>query len=533
MKRGTVLPALALAMFVIVIDTTIMNVSISNLIVDLHTNVVGIQFAITLYTLVMATMMITGGKIGDIRGRRRTFRLGLFVFAAGALVTAVAPNLGVLILGWSVLEGLGATLVMPALQTLIQSNFEGQGRARAYGTIGGIAAVGVALGPIVGGWLTTTYTWRLAFAGEAVVVLLVLLLSRAITDAPMEGPRPRLDHAGTVLSAVGLGLVVLGVLFSTDHGWWISRQPLVLGGLAIAPFGLSIVTFMIGAGLLVLAGFVAWEARVVRRGGDPLIHVDLFEDRELRAGLLVQLCQNTVTGGLLFVMALFLQVVLGLSAMETGFLFIPLSAPLFVASLGGSRLAATFPPKRITQAGLGITAIGVLLLAATMKTDAIGVEFVVGLAVVGLGIGLIASQMMNLVLSSVVPQRTGETAALMSTSSNLGASFGTAFLGTMLIAGLLAGAIGGIEESQVIPPDVKPALEDAVYKNIQFVSDEQLSSALASVPDPVADELLAINEAARLRGLRLSLVACAVIALLGLLVSTRLKDGTLVSPAAE
>ncbi len=531
MARGTVLPALALAMFVIVIDTTIMNVSISNLIVDLHTNVVGVQFAITLYTLVMATMMITGGKIGDIRGRRRTFRLGLIVFAAGALLTAVAPNLGVLILGWSVIEGLGATLVMPALQTLIQSNFEGRERARAYGTIGGIAAVGVALGPIIGGWLTTTYTWRLAFAGEVVIVLLVLLLSRAITDAPAEGSRPRLDRTGTVLSAAGLGLVVLGVLFSTDYGWWSARHPLELGGLSIAPFGLSVVPFMIGAGLLVLAGFAAWEARVVKRGGDPLVHVDLFGDRELRAGLLVQLCQNTVTGGLLFVMALFLQVVLGLSAMETGFLFIPLSAPLFIASLGGSRLAGTFPPKRIIQAGLAITAIGVLVLAATMRTDAVGVEFVVGLAVVGLGIGLIASQTMNLVLSSVVPKRTGETAAVMSTASNLGSSFGTAFLGTLLIAGLLAGAIGGIEGSQVIPADSKPALENAVEKNVQFVSDEQLSSVLANVSAPAADELLAINEAARLRGLRLSLVACAVIALLGLLVSIRLKDGTIVSPA--
>ena len=307
--------------------------------------------------------------------------------------------------------------------------------------------------------------------------------------------------------------------------------PSRLGGLSIAPFGLSVVPFMIGAGLLVLAGFAAWEASVVRRAATRSFTSTSSGTARSGAGLLVQFCQNTVTGGLLFVMALFLQVVLGLSAMETGFLFIPLSAPLFVASLGGSRLAGTFPPKRIIQAGLAITAVGALVLAATMRTDAIGVEFVVGLAVVGLGIGLVASQTMNLVLSSVAPQRTGETAAVMSTASNLGSSFGTAFLGTLLIAGLLAGAIGGIEGSQVIPAESKPALENAVEKNVQFVSDEQLSSVLANVSAPAADELLAINEAARLRGLRLALVACAVIALLGLLVSTRLKDGTIAAPA--
>ncbi|MEN6342048.1 MAG: MFS transporter [Methanospirillum sp.] len=527
MARDTVLPALALAMFVIVIDTTIMNVSIADLIRDLHTNVVGVQSAITLYTLVMATMMITGGKIGDIRGRLQTFRLGLLVFAMGSLVTTLAPSLGVLILGWSVLEGLGAALVMPSLQTLIQSNFQGMERALAYGTIGGVAAIGVALGPIIGGWLTTAFTWRLAFAGEFAVVAIVLLLSRAIVDTPIEGPRPRLDYPGTILSVFGLGLVVLGVLVSTDYGWWTARQPLVLGGLSIAPFGLSVVPFMIGAGLLVLAGFVAWEARVVKRGGDPLVHVDLLGDRQLRAGLAVQVSQNTITGGLLFVMALFFQVVLGLSAMETGFLFIPLSAPLFVASLTASRLAGRIPPKRIIQAGLASTVVGLLMLAATMQLEARGLEFVAGLAVVGLGVGLVASQTMNLVISGVAPERTGETAALMSTASNLGASFGTAFLGTMLITGLLAGGLGGIEESQVIPSEIKPALESAVQKNVEFVSDAELSSELARVPAPAAEDLLAINAVARLQGLRLALVACALVALLGLLMTIRLPGGTI------
>ena len=213
-------------MFVLVIDTTIMNVSISTLINDFDTDVTTVQAAITLYALVMASLMITGGKIGDIIGRKKAFRIGLIIYGTGSFLTAISPTMAVLFVGWSILEGLGATLVMPAIQTLVTSNYSGKDRAIAYGIIGGIVASAIALGPIIGGWLTTSYTWRLAFGGEVVIVLLVLLLSRYILDAPLETEeKPRLDIVGSIISALGMGLIVFGILLAGTYGWWKARHP--------------------------------------------------------------------------------------------------------------------------------------------------------------------------------------------------------------------------------------------------------------------------------------------------------------------
>lgn len=217
MEKRTVLIALSLAMFVLVIDTTIMNVSISALISDFKTDVTTVQAAITLYALVMASLMITGGKIGDIIGRKRAFMIGLIIYGTGSFLTAISPSMAVLFLGWSILEGLGATLVMPSIQILVTSNYSGADRALAYGILGGITASAVALGPIIGGWLTTAYTWRLAFAGEVVIVLLILWTSRYILDAPLESEeRPRMDIVGSIISALGIGFFVLGILLCRE-----------------------------------------------------------------------------------------------------------------------------------------------------------------------------------------------------------------------------------------------------------------------------------------------------------------------------
>jgi MFS family permease len=218
-EKKIVLIALSLAMFVLVIDTTIMNVSISALISDFKTDVTTVQAAITLYALVMASLMITGGKIGDIIGRKRAFRIGLIIYGTGSLLTAISPSMAILFLGWSILEELGATLVMPSIQTLVTSNYSGADRAFAYGILGGITASAVALGPIIGGWLTTAYTWRLAFAGEVVIVILVLWTNRSIIDAPLEsGEQPKLDIIGSIISALGIGLFVFGILLAGKYG---------------------------------------------------------------------------------------------------------------------------------------------------------------------------------------------------------------------------------------------------------------------------------------------------------------------------
>src|SRR4051812_4066608 len=253
-----------------VLDTAVMNVSISQLVHDFHTEVTTIQAVITLYALVMAALMVTGGKLGDIWGRRRAFTVGIIIYAVGSGLTSVAPTVAVLALGWSIIEGTGAALVLPALAALVGANFKGKDRAAAYGIIGGLAGAGIAVGPLLGGWVTTYLTWRLVFAGEVVVVVAVLCFRRVITESPRTGPAPRLDGVGAGLSAAGLGLSVLGVLQSGTWGWVQPRNP------PFTVLGFAPTLFVVGAGVAVLALFRSWEARRESKGADPLVHRSLL-----------------------------------------------------------------------------------------------------------------------------------------------------------------------------------------------------------------------------------------------------------------
>jgi MFS family permease len=518
MSKWTVLIALSLAMFILVIDTTIMNVSISTLIADFDTTVTTVQGVITMYALVMAAFMITGGKLGDIWGRLRTFRRGLVVYGIGSLITALSPTIGVLFFGWSILEGLGAVLVMPALQTLVTSNYDGADRALAYGVIGGVVASGLALGPIIGGWLTTAYTWRLAFAAEVIIVILVLGLSRQIQDAPLaSGERPTLDLTGTVLSALGMASIVYGILLAGTYGWWTARTAFYIGTVQFNPFGLSPTPIFIGIGLFILLLFLGWERRLITAGQEPLVHISLLRQRTFTSGMSIQIVQTTIMGGVLFAMSLFFQIALGLNAMQTGFLYLPLSIPLLIASLTGARLAVKVPPRRIIQSGLIGTIAGLLLIIAALDIGVTGLEISIGFALLGIGVGLMGSQIMNLSLSIVSPERTSEAAALMSTSQNLGMSLGTALLGAMLLAGLAVSAVVMIEESTVLPDALKAEVIASVEEGVEFMSDEQLNDVLQGAPPDIAAEILRINEAARIKGIRTALWAAVIAAVLGLI----------------
>ena len=521
-------------MFILVIDTTIMNVSISALIEEFDTDVATVQGAITLYALVMASFMITGGKIGDIIGRKKAFRIGLIIYGTGSLLTSISPTMAVLVLGWSILEGFGATLVMPAIQTLVTSNYSGEDRALAYGIIGGIVAGAIALGPIIGGWLTTAYSWRYAFAGEVVIVIIVLLLSRRILDAPLETEeRPKLDIVGTILSALGLGLIVFGVLLAGTYGWWKARQPYYIGEIEISPFGLSPTPVFIFVGGIILLCFALWERHVINKGKMPLIRLDVLRDWGVTSGVFVQMIQTLLFGGFLFSMALFFQISLGLNAMQTGFLYLPLSIPLLIASLAASRLSARIAPKRIIQVGLFVLIAGLLLAIATINVEVKGLGLLIGFVLIGIGGGVIASQIMNLVLSRVVPERTSETAALMSASQNLGMSLGTALMGSIVIAGLVVGATALIDDSTVIPEDLKPAVISSVEENARILSDEELTAILKDAPPDLSQEILRINEIARIEGIKASLWGLVVFAVFGIIASFFLPREILAVPQQD
>lgn len=533
-EKKIVITALVLAMFVLVIDTTIMNVSISTLIKDFHTNVATVQGAITLYALVMASFMITGGKIGDIIGRKRAFRAGLTVYGIGSFLTAISPTMDVLFIGWSILEGIGATLVMPAIQTLVTSNYSGKDRALAYGILGGIVASAIALGPIIGGWLTTKYTWRLAFGGEVVIVLIVLLLSRYILDAPLETEeKPKLDIVGSIISALGMGFIVFGILLAGDYGWWEARHIFSIGGIEISPLGLSPTPVFILAGIIILLCFALWEHHVIILGRMPLVRLDVLKDRRITSGIFVQMAQTTLIGGFLFSMALFLQIALGFDAMQTGFLYLPLSIPLLIASLTASRLSARIAPKRIIQVGLLVLIAGLLLAIATINVEVKGFALLTGFALIGIGVGVIASQIMNLALSQVVPERTSETAALMSTSQNLGMAIGTALMGSIIIVGLVGGVTTLVNDSTVIPENLKPSVISAVEENARFLSNEELTAILKDVPPDLSQEVLKINEIARIHGIKASLWGLVIFAIFGIIASLFLPPEIMVPSQTE
>jgi MFS family permease len=510
-STGIVLLTLASGQFLMTLDSSVMNVSIAQVAEDLGTTVTGIQTAITLYTLVMATLMITGGKIGSLIGRRKAFSIGCIIYVAGSLTTALAPNLTVLIIGWSFLEGIGAALIMPAIVALVASNFPPAGRPRAYGLVASAGAIAVAAGPLIGGAVTTYWTWRYVFAGEVLIVIAILALSRRMNDAPPEA-RYRLDVVGAMLSAIGLGLAVFGVLRSGEWGW-VQPKP---GGPDF--LGISPTLWLILAGMFVVWLFFGWEERVVAQGREPLVRRAMLDNPQLRGGLTMFFFQFLIQAGLFFTVPLFLSVALGLSALDTGIRLLPLSVTLLLAAVAIPRYWPQAPPRKVVRWGLLALLAGIVSLIAALEAGA-GAEIVtVPLLFAGIGVGALASQLGAVTVSAVPDEESGEVGGLQNTMTNLGASLGTALAGSILIAALTTAFIQGIQENPAVPPEATAEAEVELAGGIPFVSNAQLQAGLdeAGVPAEEAAAIMEENEMARIAGLRASLAVLAVVALIAL-----------------
>jgi MFS family permease len=511
---GAVLATLASAQFLMTLDSSVMNVSIATVAKDVGTTVIGIQTAITLYTLVMASLMITGGKIGQILGRKRAFAVGCVVYGSGSFITSISRNLPTLLIGWSLLEGIGAALIMPAIVALVASNFGRAQRPRAYGLVASAGAIAVAAGPLIGGLLTTYASWRWVFAGEVLVVLVILLLARRMGDTPAE-EGARMDLVGTVLSALGLGLVVLGVLRS---GTWGVVRPK-----PGAPqwLGLSPAIWLILAGGCVLVGFLGWERRRVGRDQAVLIDPSMLRIRILRGGLTSFFFQYLLQAGLFFVVPLFLSVALGLSAIETGARLLPLSATLLLAAVGVPKLFPHASPRRVVRLGFLALFAGIVCLIALLDEGA-GPEIITWpMLLAGIGVGALASQLGSVTVSSVPDEQSGDVGGLQNTVTNLGASIGTALAGAVLISVLTASFFSDIKGNPAIPAELSSRAEVKLAGGIPFISDADLRQGLgdAGIPDPTADAIVDENEQARLSGLRSSLSVLAVVALLAFVFS--------------
>ena len=422
-----VIGMLAAAQFIMVLDTTVMNVSISQVAADLNTTVVGLQTAITMYTLVMAAFMLIGGKFGDRWGAKRTFWIGLIVYGIGSFGTGLSQNLTQLLVFWSLIEGLGAILVIPSIAALTAKTYEGKQRALCYGILGGVAGASMAAGPLIGGWVTAYFSWRYVFIGETVVVLFVMLFLKLIPATV--GRKTKLDTIGAALSAAGLGAIVFGVLQSSQWGW-ITPKP-------AAPFtllGLSPTFWLIILGGVLLTLFARREAAVKSRGDEPLLDMALLGIPRMKAGLIVQACQAFIIQATFFVLPLYLQIVLGFDALQTGKTILPLSVALFVFALGGASMTSRFGAKLIVQRGLAALLVGEVVLLYFLGPDLATVGFAVGMALIGAGLGLMASQVGNVIMSSVDSSRGSEAGGLQGTSLNLGASLGVALVGSIVIA---------------------------------------------------------------------------------------------------
>ena len=521
------LAVLAAAQFLMVLDQAVMNVSISQLVEDFDTEVTTIQAVITFYSLVMAALMIAGGKLGDIWGRRRAFGIGHVIYGAGSLLTAVSWSVPVLTLGWSVLEGIGAALVLPALAALTARTFEGQRRAFAYGVLGGVAGAGIAVGPILGGWVTTYLSWRVVFAGEVVVVIAILLGLRYLpSDQGREGAE--LDRVGALLSASGLAAIVLAVLNASSWGWLQPRNS------PVEPFGFSLTPFLIAAGVGLLALFVTWQRRRERAEREPLVHLRLLRVPPLRAGLTMFGFQNLILMGIFFAIPLYLQIVQGLNAFETGLRMLPVSVTLFITALLGSRLSRRLAPRTIVRSGVVLLVAASLFLLATIEPEIDTTDFAIAMAVLGVGMGLIVSQLGNVVQSAVGEADRGEAGGLQYTSQQLGASMGTALIGAIVITGLVTSFASKVETNAEISGAVKQQVGVRLEGDVSFVSTDQVRSAAedAGVSAAETDHIVAEYADSQLVALKTGLLVAALLSAAAFLFTGSLpaRAGPLASP---
>jgi MFS family permease len=441
MSRQLLVP-LALAQFIASYACTAMNVAVSSIAHDLGTTVIGVQTAITLFTLTMAALMIPGSKLSDIWGRRRCFALGLVIYGLGALLAALARGEPALILGYSILEGVGSALLIPPIYILVTvSTSELSSRAKGFGVISGAAGMGAASGPLIGGLLTTGISWRAAFVLQVAVVALVLILSRRIVEPRVEGAHPRLDVVGAALSAAGLLFVVLGVLQAGAYGWFIAKQDFAIGGVVlIHEGGVSPVWPLMGIGALILLGFFLHVRRRERAGREPLLSTRLFRSRASNLGLVTQNIQWLVLQGASFVISVYLQTVRHYSAVETGLILTPATIGMLLTSALAGRLARRRSQRFLVRAGFVATALGmVLLLLLAPYTSAIA-AFIPGLLLMGMGVGVMLTASVNVVQSSFPEPEQGEISGLSRSVSNLGSSLGTAIVGSVLVSGT---ALGG------------------------------------------------------------------------------------------
>lgn len=519
--KNPLVRVMALGTFVVILDNTIMNVSISTLVTDLNTSVSGVQAAIALNALMMAAFVLMGGKLADILGMKRTFLMGSVIYIIGSLIGSFSNNLFTFIFGWCAIQGFGAALMLPNVNTIIRANVKGDARAKAYGAMAGINALATAVGPLIGGFLTTYFSWRWAFRLEIGILLLVLLQSKVIPADVLLKVRPKLDKVGVAWQAAAMMLLVLGTLAISDYGVFIAKQPFMIGDFVFAPFNLSIVPFLWAAGIICLMMFTRHETDFAKKAKATLVDLKLFRIVDFIKGLNIRFIHVALIAGTTFAVPLFLQVTYGLSAFETGFILLGLTAGLIITAIGGTRKRLDVLPKNKIRNGFLISMVGLAIMLVYIQIGDAPIGLIPGLFVYGMGLGLIASQIVNLVMSSVKPEQTAEASGVTSTLETLGSSVGTAVVGTVLIVAITSGTTALIQDSKVFTPEMKAEITAQMPTSVEIVSSDDIANKI-SEEGIYKDEAIKIYDTARQNAFSITILFMMFMSFISFLLAKRL-----------
>ncbi len=510
------LMVLSLALAIIIIDSTLLNVSLSTLIRELRTNLQSLQWVISAYSLMLAALTVTGGRLGDLFGRKRMFMGGAIIFAVGSLIASISRSVPELLIGESIIEGVGAAVMMPATASLLVSKYRGHDRAIAFGIWGGVAAAASAIGPILGGFLTTHYSWRWGFRINLFVVALLLAGSMIVEDT-QEREGKQIDWIGVLLSATGLFFVVFGIIESETYGWIQARKAFPLwqpGSISITPIAVAI-----GAVILLLFGF--WEQWLEGRGGTPIVSIRLFQNRQFVSGASVVGVLMLAQNGVIFSLPVFLQSVRQLDAFHTGLTLLPMSLMLLIVSPSAATLTKRIPHKRLVQMGLIVNAIAIVILRFSIGINMKLTALIPGLALYGVGLGLVLSQINNLTLSAVPLRDAGEASGVTNTFRQIGMSLGAAIIGAILISTILVRLDTAVMESPTIPPPSKSGIIEMLRAQASGLAFGD-SGIFNSLPPEIRREMIGLRRQATTIGIQRAFLYGAFFALLGLAVSTQL-----------
>ncbi len=522
LKLWAPLIAVSMAMFIVVVDSTMMNVAVPTIVKDLKTNVSAVQGTISLYSMVMASLMLTGGKLGAMRGIKKMFVVGLVIYSVGTLIAAISWNIESLAFGWSFLEGIGAAMIMPLAFTLVVVNYDGRMRAVSFGILAGVQASAAAVGPILGGILTTFASWRWGFGGEVLIAIAIIPFLPSLKELVTAEEGTTLDWGGTVLSVLSMLSLVMGFLLAGRYGWWAAKRPFTIGDIPFSPLGLSPTPFLLALGAIFFVAFLQWQMRRERQGKTPLLRLGALANGRYLAGLVTYSSRSVFLAGFLFVVPLFMQSALGFSAFESGLGMLPFSIAIFGLSMGTANLGEKIAPKYLIQLGFGVIIIAVGIFIAVINLEMTVSSFIIPGLIFGAGLGLVMAQLTNLTLSSVKNEDTPEASGAFNALGELGTSLGTAVIGSLLMAFFLSGTLDGVLKTEKLT--VSPAERSQLIVQLEDFREMATPAAqealFKQLPDNIKQILPQLLNTSMVEAMQWTMVVIGFFALLALLLTT-------------